>query len=95
MELRFEHQATAVNEESYVDTISINGTLAGASALNVTRFDSSILLGPQDESELLYNDSSNRLHIGNQDNPTNLTMYSPDGSDWNCGVNNAGTFSCS
>lgn len=35
------------------------------------------------------------VQIGGGDEQINLTMTSPNGNEWCCGVNNAGTFSCS
>jgi hypothetical protein len=34
------------------------------------------------------------LIIGTSANPKNITMYSPDGTSWSCGVNNGGSFTC-
>ena len=34
------------------------------------------------------------LIVGSSSNPINITMFSPDGNEWSCGVNNGGTFSC-
>lgn len=39
--------------------------------------------------------SAQGLYIGDGSKQTNITLYSPDGTEWACGVNDAGTFSCS
>lgn len=38
--------------------------------------------------------SQYKVTIGSATTPTNITMYSPDGTEWNCGVNNTGGFNC-
>lgn len=38
---------------------------------------------------------NNSLAIGNSNNQGNITFYSPDGTLWNCGVDNSGAFNCS
>jgi hypothetical protein len=35
------------------------------------------------------------LIVGNNSQQANITLYSPDGSAWNCGVDNSGAFACS
>ncbi len=37
----------------------------------------------------------NNLTIGMTATPSNITMFSPDGTKFKCGVNDGGTFSCS
>lgn len=41
-------------------------------------------------STFIFND----LTLGNSTNPLNITMFSPDGTAYNCGVGNGGTWGC-
>ncbi|MBU2053234.1 MAG: hypothetical protein KJ721_03250, partial [Nanoarchaeota archaeon] len=38
---------------------------------------------------------TSNLIVGNSSGQSNITLYSPDGAAWTCGVNDAGAFSCS
>jgi len=48
-----------------------------------------------DTKLIFINASEDKIYIGDGNNQRNFTMYSPDLTEWNCGVNNAGNFVCS
>jgi len=70
--LRFNHYATGNNEESYVDSVKINGTVGSPIVIEITRNDARIELGGSTFSnvqcEIYYNDSSKTIEIGRDPN---------------------------
>lgn len=99
-----------LNIQTRVGSASNSGTLVFTSTVRPPEnypieYHSTVRLQADDTSianyiKFQHNSSNGILEVGNGSlsiatQTNNITMYSPDGNDWNCGVNNAGTWSCS
>ncbi len=86
--IRIEEEGkVGINTTHPAQTLTVQGTF------NVTS-------QPTRDADFLVNSNgainiTGNLTVGTKLNPTNLTMYSPNGTIWGCGVDNTGTFSCS
>jgi len=93
--LRFEHTATSTIEESFVDTIKVNGTLGSPTTIEVTQLDAEIKFG---NATMFWNASSQKLTFANSSQtdtlfPLNTTGASSSQNLWDTIVSDSGSTS--
>ena len=55
---------------------------------------SDFYIGTSEDSPILLIDTEGNINVGNGTNQANITMTSPDGTEYSCGVANGGAFTC-